>query len=378
MARKLRVAMVCENLDPTFGGQAVTIPELVRALRQEGVYVKVFAGTNLRKKSRALVESTESHSFYYIGEKLKLSVGLLLNLYAFRKDFDIVHCNNLWNMVPVIAFVFCVFTGKGFVVSLRGMAMEEEVNSKNWKKISFRVLFKHILNRASFLHSTYDGETKNLQALNVNNTIVEVGHGLSLPEQPKISSEVLATRKANRTLLFVGRVCDYKNVHKIIEGFLEFETRRPGWRLKIVGPLEDETYARLLKRQISQAKADEKVTLCGFQAGDTLTKTYWDATVFVNASNSENFGMSIAEALSFGIPCIVPTRSPWRSVTEHKVGIQVEPTARDITCALDHLVENILGDELLGPRAQSILKSISWAEQARKMIKGYETNVGSR
>ena len=45
MVSQCRVAMVCENLDPSFGGQAVTIPELVNALRMEGVLVTIFAGT---------------------------------------------------------------------------------------------------------------------------------------------------------------------------------------------------------------------------------------------------------------------------------------------------------------------------------------------
>ena len=109
-------------------------------------------------------------------------------------------------------------------------------------------------------------------------------------------------QEEERVALFVGRICAYKNVDKIIEGFLNFEATNSGWILKIVGPFEDESYASTLLAMVDKKDAASKVIFCGFQSGESLQKLYASASLFINASDSENFGMSIAEALSFASP----------------------------------------------------------------------------
>ena len=170
MVSQCRVAMVCENLDPSFGGQAVTIPELVNALRMEGVLVTIFAGTNFKKRSDNVADANASERFYYLSEKFKVSIDLMVKLYRHRHKYDLIHCNNLWNMVPICAAIFCFLSRKGFVVSLRGMAMRKEIESNLLKRLSFPLVFKHLLNWANFLHTTYKDESDDscVRHINVN------------------------------------------------------------------------------------------------------------------------------------------------------------------------------------------------------------------
>jgi glycosyltransferase involved in cell wall biosynthesis len=48
------------------------------------------------------------------------------------------------------------------------------------------------------------------------------------------------------------------------------------------------------------------VTFTGFVSGEELARTYAGADVYVLSSSSEPFGISALEALSLGVPTVVP------------------------------------------------------------------------
>ena len=79
MVSQCRVAMVCENLDPSFVGKQLQF-ELVNALREEGSLVTVFAGTNF-KNGPIIPHANASEQFYYLSEKFKVSMDLMVKLY---------------------------------------------------------------------------------------------------------------------------------------------------------------------------------------------------------------------------------------------------------------------------------------------------------
>ena len=81
------------------------------------------------------------------------------------------------------------------------------------------------------------------------------------------------------------------------------------WKLTCVGSLTRgvDTVAAL-RKQISGAALDERITLAGELTGDALEAAFQSADVFVLPTRHEGYGMVVAEALARGIP-VISTRT---------------------------------------------------------------------
>ncbi|WP_240645883.1 glycosyltransferase family 4 protein [Georgenia sp. SYP-B2076] len=78
------------------------------------------------------------------------------------------------------------------------------------------------------------------------------------------------------------------------------------WSARLVGPEGDPAYARRVRAQIEEAGLTARVHLTGAQTGADL-EAQWAATdLLVLTSRTETYGLVVTEALSRGIPAIVP------------------------------------------------------------------------
>lgn len=108
---------------------------------------------------------------------------------------------------------------------------------------------------------------------------------------------------ATSTLLYVGRLDPYKNVVTLIRAFDILHRQQGGnMQLLIVGP-EDERYPEA-RRMVSALGLEANVSFLGFLANDDLVSAYQEATMVVNPSSYEGFGLSLVEAMRSGIPVV--------------------------------------------------------------------------
>jgi glycosyltransferase involved in cell wall biosynthesis len=108
--------------------------------------------------------------------------------------------------------------------------------------------------------------------------------------------------------------------------------------------INDQTLARMLG---TNGKRD-KVRLLGHVAWKELGEWYRRASVFVMASHYETFGISVIEAMAFGLPVIATNVGGLPEVVEDGVtGILVPP--RDVE-ALSEAVLRLLSDQDLRDR----------------------------
>ena len=368
--KSVRLAMICEDLSPEMGGQAVSIPLLGEHLEKIGVKVKYFSGVNSISYGKA--KSNETHVYFrYFHSKFKWSIGLFYQLWKHRDDIDVLHLNNLWNFVPITAYFFAKFTNTPFVISPRGMAIKEEIDRRRLKKLLLKFMFRRILNQASFIHVTSEGEAQSLEALGISTDVLRVGHGVKSPVLSPDFVELNEIRAKKRFILFSGRVCRYKNIHQLIEAFWIFSKCNPDWELFIVGPIEDNVYFDEMNVTLNKKNLLSKVKFFGHKNSVELEQYYCNASIFANVSHSENFGLSIAEALSYGVPCVVPKNSPWEEIDKYKVGVRVDSETPMIARSLGFIADNLLNDEIVFQNAISMVGKHSWDNQANKIKEAY-------
>ncbi|MDQ6628130.1 MAG: glycosyltransferase, partial [Pseudomonadota bacterium] len=104
-------------------------------------------------------------------------------------------------------------------------------------------------------------------------------------------------------VLTVGRLSGEKNVASIVEAVRGLQHRQPAPLLVVVG---DGPAAAALQRSCC---SDDFVVFLGTQTGRPLRELYASASIFVFASRIDGLGLVNLEALSSGVPVLVPCGS---------------------------------------------------------------------
>ena len=104
-------------------------------------------------------------------------------------------------------------------------------------------------------------------------------------------------------VLSVGRLSVEKNVHSIIEAVEHLQGRRPAPFLVVVGD------GPVLAELELSCRDKNFVAFVGFQEGSVLRELYASADAFVFASQVDTLGLVNLEALSSGVPVLVPMGS---------------------------------------------------------------------
>jgi glycosyltransferase involved in cell wall biosynthesis len=103
----------------------------------------------------------------------------------------------------------------------------------------------------------------------------------------------------------IGRLHPVKNLETVIRAFLDATSseRRRHWRLVIAGDGDPE-YRRTLEALSGDAIAAGRISFPGWIAGAEKLDLLDRASLFVQASHQESFGLSVVEAMARRVPVI--------------------------------------------------------------------------
>lgn len=93
--------------------------------------------------------------------------------------------------------------------------------------------------------------------------------------------------------------------------------------LDLWGPLEDMEYWATCRQQILLCRPNVKVRYRGEVAHERLHALLASYDAMLLPTLGENFGHSIIEALSAGLPVVISDRTPWRGLMDVGVGADV-------------------------------------------------------
>ena len=99
----------------------------------------------------------------------------------------------------------------------------------------------------------------------------------------------------------------------------------PKIHLTLIG---DGSEKPLIKQLIKAKNLNSCITLTGWLSQDQIANYYYDSSLFVMTSKTEAFGLVLAEAMSYGLPCIAFDRaSGARAQINSKNGFLIHNTA---------------------------------------------------
>ncbi|MBR3386033.1 glycosyltransferase [Candidatus Saccharibacteria bacterium] len=167
-----------------------------------------------------------------------------------------------------------------------------------------------------------------------------------LPSIPKTKSPL-----TSHDLLSVGRLVPEKDFSLLIDTMAIVHQKMPDAHLTIVG---DGKERRTLETQITTLGLADSITLTGWLPQTEIAKLYLASSLYVSTSRTEAFGLTITEAMSYGLPCLALSRaSGARAQITNQTGVLLDTSSPDV------IAKNITDLLLDRPKLLSLQSNIN-------------------
>lgn len=166
----------------------------------------------------------------------------------------------------------------------------------------------------------------------------------------------------NNNIVSVGKLTKEKGFDDLLRLFKKISTKYPDWKLNIVGDgLEKSDLLELAK----ELKLNDKVIFHGYQDKEYINDIMYSSSIYVMTSLSESFGLSLIEAMSYGLPCVSYSSAQGANeiIEDGKNGFLIDGRCEDVM--IDKITE-LIEDEKLRSKL---------GKAARKTAKEYTANI---
>lgn len=157
------------------------------------------------------------------------------------------------------------------------------------------------------------------------------------PVFPRTTESRIENFSGEKILLYVARLCFQKNHELLINAFAHLGNSFHDWKLVLAG---DGEYDDRVRAQVVRMGLQDRVVFCG--AVRDVDSWYRKADLVAFPSYFEGFPNALAEALSWGIPCVgLRDTLGVNSLIDDKVnGLLVEATPEAFACGLASLMSD--------------------------------------
>ncbi len=319
----VRVIHVVEQVDYPWGGLSYSIPKLCSELIARGNDIRLISLTDFPNRQRpdyatAFFPRNRRWSPIQLGWSAPLYRWLRNSLQS--EKIHAIHVHGMWRMTSVLPCLLGARNGVPVVLAPRGTLTPEamQVDSAK-KKLFWMALQRNALRKVTCFHATGEPEAEHLRNLGFKQPIAVIPNGVDIP------AAVGHGRPFTRTVLYLGRVHRIKGLDTLLHAWSSVEPQRLDWQLRIVGPDNEGHLAEL--RALAKSLMLQRVTFEQPAQSGARLDAYAHASVYILPSRSENFGMTVAEALAAGTPVIATRGTPWSGLERERCGWWVEPSA---------------------------------------------------
>lgn len=377
MCNHIKVLHTIASLVPETGGPARSVTGLCNTLADRNIEVQL-ASLDLGKQFAAPMRPASRQVTTTLVPR-QVALGLrqiwvpqfqqTLSSLVSRGEIQIIHDHGLWEPSNQAAAQTAVKYNLPLIISPRGTLEPWARRQKFVKKqVAWYLYQRRNLARATVLHATSVAEAEHLRQLNLRQPIALIPNGLELPAMPAAKSN--KPTLGMKTILFLSRIHPVKGLLNLVEAMRLAQLQ--GWRVVIAGP-DSNGHQAEVQAAIHAAGLDSLFTFVGAVDDHAKWALYQQADLFVQPSFSENFGISIAEALASGVPAIATQATPWAELEKHQCGWWVSVGAEPLAQALREATQ--LDDSCRQQMGQNgrllIEKKYTWPAIAEQMTAVY-------
>ena len=298
-----------------------------------------------------------------------ISAELLVRLGGLVAAADVVHLTGVYSATTFPTLAACKAHGKPLVWSPRGSWQSWPGKTRATLKRAWDALaFTLVTARRTAIHVTSEAEAAAVDRRDAVSAVACIPNAVDIP--PALGARDWVPDGTIR-LLFVGRVHPIKGLDVLMRALALCDTSR--FTLRIAGT-GDPGYMQELQRLSAELGVDSRVTWMGHLDDAAKRVAYAEADVVAVPSHSENFGMTVAEALAHGVPVVAGTGTPWSQLVEQGCGWWVDPDAQRLAEVLRGLSSAPLAS--MGEKGRRWIDSeYSWIHVAERMSALYGSLV---
>jgi len=230
---------------------------------------------------------------------------------------DVIHNHGLWMMPNVYAGNACLKSNCRLMISPHGSMSPRALGVSALKKFFFwKLLQGSAVESAACFHATAESEYADIRRLGYKQPVCIIPCGVNV--LPLQKNQAVGRRK----LLYLARIDPIKGVDNLLHAWNAIERKFPNWDLVIAGPGNGGYLAEM--QSLAKKLHLQRIEFCGPLYGNDKLQAYRDASLYVLPTHSENFGITVTEALAAGTPAIVTHGAPWSGLDEHGAGWWIE------------------------------------------------------
>ena len=376
----MKVLHVIPSVSAVHGGPSIALKIMTRALAQAGIEVHVATtdddgAGHLQVPLNTRVEYNSVPHFFFARQTqfYKFSLPLTRWLQNNASAYDILHLHALFSYSTMPAAYFARRAHVPYIVRPLGTLNRYGMTQHHAriKQFSYPLIERRIIQNAARMHYTSAQEKLEAEALGVTQASVVIPLGL---EADAFSfTERARAADAPIRLLFLSRLDPKKGLERLLSAFAQLLTGNPRAVLMIAGEGEAD-YVAALKQYTANLHVDKAIEWRGFVSGDAKRALLAQADFFVLPSYSENFGISVAEALAAGLPVVVtPEVGIAQEIAEARAGLIVE-NENALAEALNTLTRDAALRAAMGERGRALAaEKFSVEAMTRALMDLYKT-----
>ena len=361
----MKIAQICPRYSPDIGGVETHVKEISERLVRAGHDVEVITTDPSGKlEKRDTINGVKILRFRSFAPGNAYYFAPQIYFYLKKHNFDVIHAHS-YHALPAL-FAALGKRGRRFVFTPH-YHRSGHTAFRNLLHKPYRLFGKVIFSRSDSVICVSEYEKRLVEAdFRVEGKTVKIPNGVNLKEFEHLRNSqkgkgVEKKRGKEKTLLYVGRLEEYKGVQYIIQSLPELKD----FRLRVVGkgPYEEE-----LRNMAKSMEVAERAESLKNLSREELLECYADADIFLMLSSHEAYGITVAEALAAGIPCVVAKGSALEEFVdgENCAGIENPVTVEKVIDSLQKI--EIFKREPVSGRLKGIM---DWNEVSARIEKEY-------
>ena len=296
----MRILHVIPSIDKKSGGPAKAIWDYINLTKDVFDY-EIFTTneglTNDEISELSSKNGIQIHAYDYIGRhSFKFSYKLLLSLLKHAITFEYVYIHAGFSIISQLAALICILVDQPYIYRPLGTLSPYSLKvGKSFIKKLMLPFERQILKSAEWVHCTSLSEKHDIKHLNYRIKI----YVIPPPVETQTREEKLISKPIRLGLM--SRIHPKKNISFILEAMSKVNDKS-AFELYLAGE-GDPIYLNEIHKLVHKLGLEKQVHLVGFITDEEKKNYFSSLHWFVLPSFHENFGIAVAEAMSFGVPC---------------------------------------------------------------------------
>jgi glycosyltransferase involved in cell wall biosynthesis len=378
-AQSMSVVQTVASLDSRAGGVSRAVPQLSDALCAQDCHVAVvYVADGTQPGALVLPERAAHHGIFGINLARR-------RLWSPRFAHQIaqafvpcaprlLHDNGLWGYTNYAAARFALRHRIPLVISPHGMLEPWAMQAKRFRKgVALAVFQRKTLQSAALLMATADTEYESVRHAGLVQPVTIIPIGVALPSTRARHDDDSTTRK----ILFLSRIHPKKGLLALVEAW--HRVRQPGWKIIIAGPDEAGHLAQV-REMTRRFGLESEIEFYGEVTGAEKSRLFEGADIFALPTFSENFGVVVAEAMSYALPVLTTRGAPWSVLDSINAGWWVEPGVDGLAEGLRRvLATSVRERRAMGQSGRTyVAEKLGWGSAGRMAYDAYAWVLGLR